>query len=251
MHESHRLIELVQQSRRNLERRRLAKTIVADSAYGTIENFVHLATLECVSHMGDLRSHQRNARAVGLFGPERFRYDPRADVFICPSGEELIRRKFYTSRGHYEYLARAGVCAACVLRAHCTRSQQGRTLKRHPQQELLERARRQAHSRAAQARRKRRAHVLEGSFAQAANVHHFKRARWRGLGRQQIQDWLIAAAQNLRLLVRSLATQRPAPKTKGNDNAAKGLTAPFSSIIRAVQRAHSPWAAFMTFQSAS
>ena len=251
VHESHRLIELLQQSRRNLGKRRLAKTIVADSAYGTIENFVHLATLGCVSHMGDLRSHQRNARAVGLFGPERFRYDPRADVFICPNGEELIRRKFYTSRGHYEYLARAGVCAACVLRAHCTRSQQGRTLKRHPQQELLERARRQAHSRAAQASRKRRAHVMEGSFAQAANAHHFKRARWRGLGRQQIQDWLIAAAQNLRLLVRSLATQRPAPKTKGCDNAVKGLTAAFCSIIRAVQRHRSPWAAFMTFQSAS
>ena len=95
---------------------------------------------------------------------------------------------------------------------------------------------------------------MEGSFAQAANAHHFKRARWRGLGRQQIQDWLIAAAQNLRLLVRSLATQRPAPKTKkstGSDTAIKGLTAAFCSIIRAVQRAHSPWAAFMTFQSAS
>lgn len=52
--------------------------------------------------------------------------------------------------------------------------------------------------------RRRRQHLLERSFADAANNHGFKRARWRGLWRPQIQDWLIAAMQNLRrLLVRS------------------------------------------------
>ena len=251
VHESHRLVELVQQSRRNLDKRRLIKTIVADSAYGTMDNFVYLATLGCVSHLGDLRSHQRNVRGEGLFGSERFRYDPRRDVFVCPSGEELKRRKFYTSRGHYEYAARAGACAACVLRAQCTRSRVGRTLKRHPQQELLEKARRQAHSAAAKASRKRRAHVMEGSFAQAANAHHFKRARWRGLWRQQIQDWLIAAAQNLRLLVRELAKSSPAPENKGPGKATKGLMAAFCSIMGRSQCRRSPWAAFISFQSAS
>ena len=42
---------------------------------------------------------------------------------------------------------------------------------------------------------------MEGSFADAANNHHFKRARWRRLWRQQIQDYLIAAIQNLRILL--------------------------------------------------
>src|SRR5687767_12142655 len=43
---------------------------------------------------------------------------------------------------------------------------------------------------------------MEGSFADAANNHGFKRACWRGLWRQQIQDWLIAAVQNLRILLK-------------------------------------------------
>jgi len=47
---------------------------------------------------------------------------------------------------------------------------------------------------------------MERSFADAANNHHFKRARWRRLWRQQIQDYLIAAIQNVRIL---LAHQRP------------------------------------------
>jgi hypothetical protein len=33
------------------------------------------------------------------------------------------------------------------------------------------------------------------------NNHHFKRARWRRLWRQQIQDYLIAAIQNVRILL--------------------------------------------------
>lgn len=250
VHESHRLIDLVEQSRRNLGRRRLIKTIVADSAYGTNANLVHLATVGCISHLCDLRSRQRHVRAEGIFGPEGFRYDPRMDVFICPNNEELKRRKYYKKRGHYEYVARKGACAACVLRAQCTRSAQGRTLKRNPQQEFLDQARRQAHSRAAQASRKRRAHVMEGSFAQSTNRHHFKRARWRGLGRQQIQDWLIAAAQNLRLLVRALPERAKSSKSKRRSHRSKGLVAAFCSIVGAAKRFCSPSAEFMRFQSA-
>jgi hypothetical protein len=47
---------------------------------------------------------------------------------------------------------------------------------------------------------------MERSFADAANNHHFKRARWRRIWRQQIQDYLIAAIQNVRIL---LANQNP------------------------------------------
>jgi hypothetical protein len=49
--------------------------------------------------------------------------------------------------------------------------------------------------------RKRRHHLMERSFAAAANNHHFKRARWRRLWRQQIQDYLIASIQNMRILL--------------------------------------------------
>jgi hypothetical protein len=50
--------------------------------------------------------------------------------------------------------------------------------------------------------------LIERSFADAANNHHFKRARWRRLWRQQIQDYLIGAIQNVRIL---LAHQNPKP----------------------------------------
>jgi hypothetical protein len=43
---------------------------------------------------------------------------------------------------------------------------------------------------------------MEGSFADAANNHGFKRSRRRRLWRQRIQDYLIAAVQNARILLR-------------------------------------------------
>ena len=105
-----------------------------------------------------------------------------------------------------EYKAPARVCAGCVLRPQCTRSSHGRTVQRHEKQAALDVARAQAHSLAAQRDRRRRHHLMERSFADAANNHHFKRARWRRLWRQQIQDYLIAAIQNVRIL---LANQNP------------------------------------------
>jgi len=61
---------------------------------------------------------------------------------------------------------------------------------------------------------------MEGSFADAANNHHFKRSRWRGLVRQQIQDYLIAAIQNIRLLLRCLRRS-----TRGIQAGIKGMAA--------------------------
>jgi hypothetical protein len=59
----------------------------------------------------------------------------------------------------------------------------------------------QAHSAAAKRDRQRRQYLVEGSFADAANNHGFKQARWRRLWRQQTQDYLIAAIQNIRILL--------------------------------------------------
>jgi hypothetical protein len=101
----------------------------------------------------------------------------------------------------WEYVTKREVCLSCRLREFCTRSKTGRSIKRHRDQNLLDRASRQANTRRAKLDRKRRQHLMERSFADAANRHDFKRARWRGLVKQSIQDLLIATIQNLRKLI--------------------------------------------------
>jgi hypothetical protein len=79
-------------------------------------------------------------------------------------------------------------------------------------------ARAQANSAAAKRDRHRRQVLVEGSFADAANNHGFKRSRWRRLWRQQIQDWMIAAIQNVRILMK-----RTVGKSKAVQMAVIGL----------------------------
>jgi hypothetical protein len=50
----------------------------------------------------------------------------------------------------------------------------------------------------------RRKFRAEGSFADAANRHGYKRARWRGLTWMTVRNLLIATIQNVRKLPRGL-----------------------------------------------
>jgi len=236
--DAHQLPELLAQHQERLGH--APQTAVGDSKYGTMANYTECQKLGVRTHMADLAATQKNnPRRAGIFPPERFRYDRRRDVFICPAGKELHRRKFYTNRGHYEYMTRSGVCAACRLRAQCTRSKMGRSLKRHPDQQLLDRARKQAASQAAKLDRKRRQHLQERNFADAANNHGFKRARWRGLWRQRIQDLLIATLQNLRILIRSQSAALAQSLTRLLNRIA-ALLAPMDPSCRQIRAFRSP-----------
>jgi Transposase DDE domain len=182
------------------------QTVVADHKFGTNENYVACQERGIATDMGDALFKARRGRERKIFGDEAFVYDSTGDIYRCPAGEILKPRRVHPIRRTLEYKAPARVCSACALRAQCTRSQHGRTVQRHEKQELLNVTRSQANSIAARRNRRRRQHLMEVSFADAANNHHFKRARWRRLWRQQIQDYLIAAIQNVRIL---LAHQNP------------------------------------------
>jgi hypothetical protein len=135
-----------------------------------------------------------------------------------------------------DYVADKKICATCLLRAECTRSKLRRSVARHWKESALEVALAFARLPEAQADRRRRRYLMEGSFAHAANRYHFKRARWRRLWRQQIQDWIIAAVQNIALLCgntgAAVGAKRPKTPKVG---AAAGHFLPFRLFWRAAQ----------------
>ena len=199
--ENKRLMGLAQQHEQNTGT--AVQTVVADSKYGTVENFVACQQQGMTTHMGDVLAKQKNnPRREGIFPDTDFAYDAGSNTFRCPAGQTMVPRAFNRKRRTWEYHAARGVCAVCALRAQCTRASYGRTIKRHEFQELLVRARAQAQSLDAYRDRRRRQHLAEGSFADAANNYHFKRSRWRRLWRQQIQDFLIATVQNVKILLK-------------------------------------------------
>ena len=145
-----------------------------------------------------------NGRKIHLDGSLVDAHASNDSVCKGPAGQTLTRRQHKKQRQAYEYACAAATCQACPLHPQCTRVQKpaARTIKRHYDQEVIAAAKERSHRPAAKRDRQRRKWRMEGSFGDATTHHGFKRARWRGLWRQQIQDWLIATVQNLRTLVR-------------------------------------------------
>jgi transposase len=176
--------------------------VVGDSRYGIKDNYLLCAEREIKAHLPNLEETQRGSgRQEGIIPKEAFMYDAEQDAFLCPAGELLRKRNFNKDRQYYEYKASRKVCAGCELRAGCTRAKDGRSLKRHVRQDELDRMLEIASSAAAQRDIKTRQHLSERSFARSTR-YGYKRARWRGLWRMQIQDFLIAAVQNIQILIK-------------------------------------------------
>lgn len=237
--ENAKLMDLVEQHERNTQE--VVVTVVADTQYGTADNFRICNERGICSHMGDMLAPQlKTGRREGIFAYEDFRYDPNTDTFTCPAGQTLTRRKHKKRRKAYEYACPMPVCRVCVLRPQCTKAKGvARTVKRHYNQEAVDAGRAQSHSADGKKDRLRRKWLMEGSFADAANNHGFKRSRWRRLWRQKIQDYLIAAVQNVRILL-SHADPRPAAVIQELKATIRthfsALCRPYSAIFRVVWR---------------
>ena len=186
--------------------KRAEVTVAGDHHYGTASNYLFCAQEGIRAHLGPVGA---NLEERGKLPVSRFVYEPARDRLRCPQGHYLKAHQERPQEQLKVYLIEdPAACARCALRAQCTQSKRGRSIRRHVQAEVVEAARREAGSMAARYSRKRRQHVMEGSFADAVNNHGAKKARWRGLGRQRLQSWLIAAVQNLRILLRRQA-RRP------------------------------------------
>jgi transposase len=174
-------------------------TAVADRAYGTIENYKHLkenGNNACIPH-------QRKAHRKNKFAQEAFHYDREVDCYVCPAGHKLTIARYVNSSQAHEYRCPRDTCQRCQFFSNCVTSKTyGRTISRNVDTEYIE----WADSSFSREHRKRllgrRRTKAEGSFADAANNHGFKRSRWRGQTMATIQNLIIAAMQNLRKLLR-------------------------------------------------
>jgi transposase len=199
------LEEMIETHENNTEKS--VDTVVADSKYGTIDNFLLSHDLDIKAHLPSIEETQRGSgRQKDIFPKEAFIYNSDDDTFTCPAGNILKRRNYCKKRGHYEYKASPQNCAHCQLREKCTRAKDGRSLKRHIRQNELDKMLKMAKSREAKQDIRTRQHLSERSFAQSSR-YGYKRARWRRLWRMEIQDYLIAAVQNIQILIKHKETR--------------------------------------------
>src|ERR1700758_5258589 len=186
-------------------------SVAADTTYGNGEFLQWLADRNITPYMRTRDSiHRKNSP---FYGPERFRYEPEHDRYLCPAGQPLN----YGGRSHrnhaWTYIGTRKRCGPCPLRPQCT-SAAFRCLVIHQHEPARQRARELANTpEFAKAQRQRK--KVEALFAELKNQIGLRRLRLRRLKFVREQFFLAAAAQNIKRLVRFL-TQTTTPVLAAN-----------------------------------
>jgi hypothetical protein len=97
------------------------RQVTGDTTYGTAENIVALedAGIRAFFPLPDF------AARTPFFGKGTFRYEADQDVYRCPQGQRLRRRKTKHTEDKIVYRADTTTCNACPIKVQCTASDHG------------------------------------------------------------------------------------------------------------------------------
>jgi hypothetical protein len=185
------------------------KRLIADTAYGTGK---FLGWLVKEKHITPhIPVWDKSTREDGTFSRADFKWDGRANVYICPN-KKVLRT---TGRVHegmtLRFHASKYDCTACPLKARCCPNMPARQIPRDIHEDARDVARRQMTTNAFLRSRNERKRV-EMRFAHLKTHHGFERLRLRGLAGARDEFHLAATVQNLKTLaLRLLKPPEPAP----------------------------------------
>ena len=188
------------------------RRVIADTRYGTIDNIRLLedAGIKAYVPLPDFDGR------TAYYGPSRFRYDAERDEYRCPQEQPLPRYTAKHTEGGVMYRADAATCNACPVKAACTPSTRGRSLRRSIYTPYLERVRAYHDTPAYQKAMRKRQVWVEPLFGEAKEWHGLRKFRLRGLWKVNCEGLLVAAGQNLkRWLSRTGWGRRYGPAGRG------------------------------------
>jgi len=193
---------------------RLPENVVADSGYGSEENYNYLETNKLGNYVkyNTFHKEQKKSFKKEIFNAANFIYNKLEDKYICPAGNELIyeeTRKRKTDNG-YETSSnqyKCYDCDGCRYREECTKSKYGRKILIN--EELLrmkKEAAKNLNSEKGQELRKLRSIEVETVFGHIKNNWGFRRFLLRGLEKVKIEWGLLCIANNMAKIMTKLTT---------------------------------------------
>ena len=145
------------------------------------------------------------------FKSDAFDVDVANRLAICPAGHENTNcsRLEAKSTGvvtyRYEWGGKRGPCADCPLKSKCvSKGQSHRTLLVGEDHTYLQQRRREMETDEFKQRMKHR-NAIEGTMSEMVRGHGMRRARYRGLPKQRLQNYVIGAACNAKRWIRRAA----------------------------------------------
>jgi hypothetical protein len=72
------------------------------------------------------------------FSHDKFKYDAKEDIFICPSGNKLTYRTKSVEKGKFVKIYKSIECINCEFKSICTKDKKGRRVGRWEHQSILD-----------------------------------------------------------------------------------------------------------------
>lgn len=190
----------------------LASTEVADSGYGSEENyrFMEENGIEAYVKYNMFHKEQRMHYAPSPFHQDSFFYNAEQDYYVCPMGQhmERIGTKLDKTANGYQTESvryRAQNCEGCPLRGSCFKAKGNRVIEvNHRLKEYKRKASERLTSEDGIKHRGRRCIEPEAVFGQMKADYGYKRFRHFGKDKVEMDFAFFAIAFNLKKMCRKL-----------------------------------------------
>ena len=191
---------------------RYAKTVVADSGYGSEENylFMDVHNMEAYVKYNYFHKEQRLRYTPNPFSPASLYYNKEQDFYVCPMGQHMRRigmKRSITSNGFVTYSVRyqAERCEGCPLRGSCFKARGNRIIEvNHQLQQYKQKVRELLTSKEGIKHRGRRCIGPEAVFGQTKYNKAYKRFRHFGKDKVNMDFAFFAIAFNIGKICRKI-----------------------------------------------
>jgi len=184
---------------------RQSSEVVADSGYGSEQNYDHMEAREIDNFVKFTYFHKEQNKSFrnNPFLPDNLFYNPQGNFYVCPMGQKLECVGQYQRTSERGYRSEFSVyqakrCEGCPLRGSCHKAQGNRRIEvNHNLQRHKNIARANLTSEKGLMHRSRRPIEPEAVFGQIKSNRKFNRFRLKGLEGVAVEFGLISIALNI------------------------------------------------------
>lgn len=186
-----------------LKNRRLK--VLADKGYHSTNDLVKCDKRKLTVYVPKPKRVSQHAPEFQL---DKFKYDKKENVYYCPAGQTLYPTKKTRIINNVEYqdYKNNQVCKACEQRENCTKNQNGRTISRNCNQELLDKIERRTNKNK-QLYRQRQL-IVEHPFGTVKRQWGFYYFLTRGLQSVTTEASLMFLVYNLKRVINILGVKK-------------------------------------------
>jgi transposase len=184
---------------------RQPKNAIADSAYGSEENYAYLEQegIEAYVKYNSFHQETKPRPKPKPFAAEQMPYDEAQDTFTCPNGQQLHYKATWHHRSDNGYQSErrvyeCAVCSQCPLKEKCTKAQGNRQIQvSFRLRAMRAQAKNLLLSEQGTVLRKQRSIDVETVFGRIKQDWGFRRFLLRGLEKVKTEWGLLSIAHNL------------------------------------------------------